>query len=102
MTLLTANLDLTITEDGPSESFGFQAGDHWLIIRCEEFGSVTLQMSPDDTEGSFADVKDFETGDSVVITENWNYPVAGGVYYRLNVTEFNSDYIVKSRRATRS
>ena len=100
--MLTQNLDITIEAEGVTQGFGFQAGEHWLIFRADTWGSVTLQMSADGSPGSYADVTDLDTGDSIVITNDWNYPVSGGVYYRFNATDVVSDITVKSRRATRS
>jgi hypothetical protein len=92
-------LPLTISASGVSAGFYLPPGDNWLFLRAGSWGSATLQVSPDDSAGSFVDARD-SAGNVVTITSNWQNPVAGGAVYRLNVTAYTAPITVASRRAT--
>ena len=94
------NIPLVISASGNSAGFSLPSGEHWLVIKAASWGSATLQVSPDNSAGSFEDAKD-ENGDAIAITGNWNYPIAGGVFYRLNVTAYTAPITINARRASR-
>ena len=93
------NLPLTISASGVSSGFSLPSGDHWLVIKASGWGSATLQVSPDNTAGSFEDARD-SSGTAITITANWQYPVAGGLFYRLNVTSYSQPIVITARRAS--
>lgn len=90
---------ITISASGNSNGLTVPIGDCWLFIKAASWGSATLQVSPDDSSGSFEDAKD-ENGDAIVITSNWQYPMAGGVTYRLNVTSYSAPITFSFREAS--
>ena len=92
------NLPLTISASGNSAGFRLSMGDHWLVIKSTGWGSATLQVSPSDAAGSYENVKD-ASGNTIVITGNWQFPVQGGVFYRLNVTSYSQPITVTAMRA---
>jgi hypothetical protein len=94
------NIPLVISASGVSSGFSLPTGEHWLVIKASGWGSVTLQVSPDNSAGSYEDAKD-SSGNAITITGNWNFPVAGGMFYRLNVTSYSQPITVNARRATR-
>ena len=93
------NLPLTISASGASAGFYLPPGDNWLFVEAASWGSATLQVSKDDSAGSFNDAED-ENDEAIVFTKNFNKPIAGGAVYRLNVTAYTSPIVVDYRRAT--
>lgn len=94
------NIPLTISASGVSTGFYLPIGEHWLTIKADGWGSATLQHSLNDLSGTYENVKD-SSGNNIVITANWNYPVAGGTFYRLNVTAYTNPITVNAGQSSR-
>lgn len=92
---------ITITANGPSQSFNLPIGDHWLFLRSSSWGSMAaaLQISPDDSSGSYANAET-ESGNAISVNKNWQQPIAGGAMFRFNVTNYSSPIVVTAERSS--
>jgi hypothetical protein len=93
------SLPLTITASGASAGFRLPWGEPWLFISSTGWGSATLQVSRDNSPGSYRNARD-ASGNAVTFTSDWASPVAGGVWYRLNVTAYSQPITVVVEAAT--
>jgi hypothetical protein len=94
-------LPLTVSASGFSEPFKLSSGYHWVAMKAASWGSATLQYSLTNEEGSYENAKKLD-GTDIVITANWQYALLGGIYYRLNVTDYTAPISIDGRLASRS